>query len=284
MLFVATEPLTNQITWEKGSRYVFRVANPISMTAAALVEKAATLGCTKWAGTGQVSEAITDMINDFQAGIKKKNPDAQWMGNLLTPVGKMNPGTAIDQFQRWGIDCLLNSQAGPDLVGMMREGKARGFFDKVKVVSLQTGIPEWLDSLGSEAPVGWIVSGYPWQTIPWPAHKQFVADYQAKYKVDPKFGSFVGYLAGEAIVAGIAHSASTNVEDLIKGFKGAEFDCVAEKCRWRKDHQLDVGGWVGEVKMENGKPIMADWEYISGQKGMPSEEAGLARRPSGAND
>ncbi len=43
VLFVATEPLTNQITWEKGSRYVFRVQNPISQTAAAFVKKAATM-------------------------------------------------------------------------------------------------------------------------------------------------------------------------------------------------------------------------------------------------
>lgn len=282
VLFVATEPLTNQITWEKGSRYVFRVEEPISHTTATFVQKAATLDCKKWAGTGPISEAITDMHNDFKASMAKKQPGFVWAGELLSPLGKMSPGATIDFLERSGADCVLNSQAGPDLVALLREGRARGYFDKVKVISLQTGIPEWLNTLNAEAPVGWTVSGYPWQSVTWPAHKKFVADYQAKYSSDPAFGSFIGYLSIQAIAAGITRAGSMDTEKMIKGFRGAEFDSIVGKSRWRLDHQLDLGGWIGTVAVKDGKALMVDSQYIT--EGYPTEEEGLKRRPAGAND
>jgi branched-chain amino acid transport system substrate-binding protein len=283
VLFVATEPLSNAIVWEKGSRYVFRVENPVSMITQALAEKAAGFECKKWGGTGPVSEAITDMVRDFRADMTKLSPNFQWGGDILTPIGQFNAGSAIAQFQRNGVDCVINAQSGPDLVAFVREAKARGFFDKVKVVSLQTGIPEWLNSLGAEAPVGWIVNGYPVDAIPWPEHKAFVASYTQAYGDTPTFGSFIGYLSIEAIVAGIQRAGSTKVEDMIKGFRGAEFNCIIGHCRWRMDHQLNLGVWIGGIQVDGKKASMVDWTYITAEHALPSEADGVARRPAAAN-
>ena len=47
-------------------------------------------------------------------------------------------------------------------------------------MSLLTGEPEYLDPLKDEAPVGWIVTGYPWYGIKTPEHKAFLDAYQKK--------------------------------------------------------------------------------------------------------
>ena len=52
----------------------------------------------------------------------------------------------------------------------MREGNTRGLLQGSQVVSLLTGEPEYLDPLKDEAPVGWIVTGYPWYEIKTPEH------------------------------------------------------------------------------------------------------------------
>src|SRR5882762_4586294 len=52
VLFVAAEALTNQLTWEKGSRYVFRIRNPMYMLTKMLVSKAEQMKCKRWAGLG----------------------------------------------------------------------------------------------------------------------------------------------------------------------------------------------------------------------------------------
>ena len=54
---------------------------------------------------------------------------------------------------------------GPDLAKLVREGTTRGSFKDRTVVSLLSGEPEYLDPLKDEAPVGWIVTGYPWDEI-----------------------------------------------------------------------------------------------------------------------
>jgi branched-chain amino acid transport system substrate-binding protein len=284
VLFVATEPLTNQITWEKGSRYVFRVQNPVSQTAAVFVKKAAAMDCMRWAGIGPISEAISDMNNDFKAGIVKAKPGATWVGEQSYPLGKLNAGAAIDYLQRVNADCVLGAPVGPDLVSLLREGRARGWLDKVKFIGLQSGLPEWLDTMSeADAPVGWIVSGYPWQTFDVPAHKKFVADYQAKYGTHPGYGSLIGYLSGQAIAAGIAHTGSTDTEKMVQGFRGADFDSIVGHIKWRKDHQLELGTFVGTIAVKDGKVVMVDSTY-SGTDGLPTEEEGLKRRPPGAND
>ncbi len=58
----------------------------------------------------------------------------------------------------------------------MREGNTRGLFKDRKVVSWLTGEPDYLDPLGAEAPVGWIVTGFR-GILDMLANKPFVAAY-----------------------------------------------------------------------------------------------------------
>lgn len=92
-------------------------------------------------------------------------------------------------------DAIFNVLFSADLGKFVREGNTRGLFKDRKVVSLLTSEPDYLDPLGAEAPVGWIVTGYPWYSIDTPANKQFVAAYQAKYHDYPRLGSVVSYTA-----------------------------------------------------------------------------------------
>jgi branched-chain amino acid transport system substrate-binding protein len=285
VVFIATEPLANSITWENGSRYVFRVQNPISQTAAALgLAAAAMTECKNWSGIGPMSEAVTDLFKDFQAILKEKNPNAKWAGGQQAPAGKFDAASTIAQLRRDNTDCLIISHLGPDLVSFLREANARAFLKDVKVVGLQTGFPEWLNSFGAQAPKGWIVTGYPWQEITTPAHQKFVTDYKAAYNKDPGMGAFLGYLSGQAILAGIVRAGATDPESLIKGFRDAKFNCVLGECHWRRDHQLDLGIWTGTIDVKDGKGVLANWKYVTAADTLPTEEEGLKRRPAGAND
>ncbi|HEY7759236.1 MAG TPA: ABC transporter substrate-binding protein, partial [Burkholderiales bacterium] len=49
VLFVAAEPLSDAIVWEKGNRYTFRLRPSTYMQAAMLVEEAAKLPAKRWA-------------------------------------------------------------------------------------------------------------------------------------------------------------------------------------------------------------------------------------------
>jgi branched-chain amino acid transport system substrate-binding protein len=284
VVFVAAEALTNQLTWEKGSRYVFRVRNPMSMLTQMLVNKAITLKCSRWAGLGPINEAISDMMNEFKATMPTKRADFVWTGELYFPNQKFNPGSSITRLEDMKPQCLLNGTYGPDLIKFAREGKTLGFFDQVQVVSVLSGEPEYMDPLGADTPVGWWVTGFPLDDDR-PALKKFKDDYTALFKETPRFGSLIGYITVETIAAGIARAGSTATDKLIEGLKGATFQSpIGELTMRAGDHQLTLGSWVGQLALKDDKPVMVNWQFIDGKDVLPSEADGAKRRPPGANN
>ena len=92
------------------------------------------------------------------------------------------------------------------------------------MVSLLTGEPEYLDPLKDEAPVGWLVTGYPWADIKTPEHSKFLAAYQAKYNDYPRLGSIVGYASMMSAAAAIKKAGCTDTEKVIAAFAGLQVD------------------------------------------------------------
>jgi branched-chain amino acid transport system substrate-binding protein len=285
IVFVAAEALTNQLTWAKGSRYVFRVRNPVYMLTKMLVEKAATMPCSRWAGLGPINEAIIDLHKDFRAMMTERRKDFQWVGELTVPNQKLNPGAAIDAIERMDPQCLLNSTFGPDLLAFAREGRTRGFFDKIQVASILSGEPEYLEPLGEDTPVGWWVTGYPAAQDNRSSHAKFREDFQARFKALPKFGALIGYTTIKAIAAGIQRAGSTDTEKLIAGLSGAEFDSPVGRLTIRAaDHQVTTGSWLGKLAIKDGQGVMTDWTWMDGKDLLPSEQEARAMRPAGANE
>jgi branched-chain amino acid transport system substrate-binding protein len=285
VVFVAAEALTNQLTWEKGNRYTFRVRNPMYMLTSMLVGKASTFKCTRWAGIGPINEAISDLMKDFQTQMKAKNPDFVWAGELFFPNQKLNPGSAIDSLARMKPDCLLNGTFGPDLIGFAREGNTRGFFKTVQVASVLSGEPEYYEPLNDDTPVGWWVTGYAWEDDNRPEHKKFRDDYTKRFGTYPRFGSLIGYVTIQAIAAGIQRAGSTDAEKLIQGLRGAQWQSPVGQMTMRAaDHQSTLGSWVGQLGLKNGKATMVNWTWVDGATALPPEAEARSRRPAGAND
>src|SRR5439155_14502664 len=107
-------------------------------------------------------------------------------------------------------DAIFNVLFGPDLSKLVRDGTTRGVFKARTVVSLLSGEPEYLDPLRDEAPVGWYVTGYPWDEITTPEHKAFVAAYQKRYNDYPRLGSVVGYSTMMSLAAGTTKACFTD--------------------------------------------------------------------------
>src|SRR5262249_60845491 len=85
------------------------------------------------------------------------------------PLGKVEAGAVAQAVDDAKPDAIFNVLFGGDLAKLVREGTTRGTFKNRTVVSLLSGEPEYLDPLKDEAPVGWIVTGYPWDAINTPA-------------------------------------------------------------------------------------------------------------------
>ena len=82
-------------------------------------------------------------------------------------------------------DAIFNGTFGPDLTNFVRQGNTRGLFEKRGVVSVLTGEPEYLEPLGDETPEGWIVTGWPVESVTDASNAGFIAAYRAKFGEAP---------------------------------------------------------------------------------------------------
>src|SRR5438270_9264577 len=194
VFFLAAEPLTDKITWQNGNRYTFRLRASTYMQVAMLMPDAIAAKKKRWALVYPNFEYGQSAVAAFKDMLEKAQPDVEFVTEQAPPLGKVDAGSVVQAIDDAKPDAVFNVLFGPDLSKLVREGTTRGVFKDRTVVSLLSGEPEYLDPLKEEAPVGWIVTGYPWNEITTPAHKAFVDAYQKRWKAYPRLGSIVGYV------------------------------------------------------------------------------------------
>ena len=122
-------------------------------------------------------------------------------------------------------DAIFSVLFGADLAKFVREGSTRGMFKDRVVVDLLGGEPEYLDPLKDEAPVGWIVTGYPWYAIEHAGRTQtFLDAYQKKFNDYPRLGSVVGYVTDQVDGRRHRQGGLDRHRKLVDAFAGLKVD------------------------------------------------------------
>jgi len=281
VFFLAAEPLTDKITWEDGNRYTFRLRPSTWMHVAALVPQALELRKKRWAIVYPNYEYGQSAVATFKSMMRAAQPDIEFVAEQAVPLGKVDAGAVVQALADARPDAIFNVLFAADLTRFVREGNTRGLFEGRSVVSVLSGEPEYLDPLGAETPVGWIVTGYPWYAIDTPAHRAFVQAYRERYDDYPRVGSVVGYASMMSLAAGIAKAGSTDTEALIQAFGGLQVDTPYGPIQYRAlDHQSTMGVFVGRTALENGKGVMRDFVYIDGARLLPPDDQVRRMRPA----
>jgi branched-chain amino acid transport system substrate-binding protein len=284
IFFLAAEPLTDKITWQNGNRYTYRLRASTYMQTAMLVPAAVALKKKRWALVYPNFEYGQSAAGNFKALMKKAQPDVEFVTEQAPPLGKIDAGAVAQAIDDAKPDAIFNVLFGADLAKFVREGNTRGVFKNRPVFSLLSGEPEYLDPLKDETPVGWVVTGYPWDKIKTPEHTAFLNAYQKKFNDYPRLGSIVGYVTIKSLAAGIAKAGGTDTEKLVKAFENLEVDSPFGKFKYRaSDHQATMGAFVGKLALENGKGTMVDFKYVDGASVLPSDAEVAKLRPAGAN-
>ncbi len=273
-LFVAAEPLSEAITWSQGHRYVFRVRPNTYSQGRMLAERAAKLPYRKWAVIGPNYEYGRRAWETFWARLRELKPDVQLVGEHWPTLGKIEPSGYVTALLSQQPQAVYVSLFGSDWIAFAREAGKRGLFQKAFFVGILLGEPEYMDPLKLEAPEGMLVTGYPWYDIQTPAHKEFVARFMKKTDRTPVVGSLVGYITFLSIFEAIRKAGSTEVEKLVASMEGMRVETPIGPISFRPfDHQSSMGAWVGTTKLDatRGVGVMVNWEYIPGEKVLPSE-------------
>jgi branched-chain amino acid transport system substrate-binding protein len=239
-----------------------------------LAERAARLPYRKWAVIGPNYEYGRRAWETFWARLKELKPDVQVVGEHWPTLAKLEPGGYVTALLSQQPEALYISLFGSDWLAFAREGGNRGLFQKTFTVGILLGEPEYLDPLKLEAPEGMLVTGYPWYGITLPAHKTFVDKFTSRTGRHPVAGALVGYVTFQSIFAAIRTAQTTHTEGLVAALEALKVETPIGSITYRPfDHQSTMGAWVGTTKRDaaRGVAVMTQWEYVPGEKVLPSE-------------
>lgn len=281
VLFIASEPLTDKITWQNGNKYTFRLRPSTYMQTAMLVPDAARLKKRRWAIVYPNYEYGESAAAAFKQLLRKVQPDAQFVSEQAPPLGKIDAGAVVQAIADARPDAIFSALFASDLARFVREGNTRGIFKGRDVFNLLGGEPEYLDPLKDEAPSGWYVTGYPWYGIDTPEHKAFLAAYRKRFGDYPRLGSVVGYSTVKTAAAVMKKAGSLDSEKLAAAMMGLQVDTPFGKITYRAlDHQSTMGAYVGRTGLKDGKGVMTGFRYADGAKFMPADEEIRKMRPA----
>ena len=194
VLFIAAEPLSDALTWEKGNRYTFRLRPSVSH-AGRDAGRGGDEDAVEALGLDRAQLRVRQVRREPPSGRSCRKSDPTWNGWRSSGRRSIR-SMPVPRCRRWrkhGPRQSSMSRSEPTSSQFVREGETRGLFQGREVVSLLTGEPEYLDPLKADAPTGWLVTGYPWYAVDTPEHKAFLEAYQAKFNEYPRLGSVVGY-------------------------------------------------------------------------------------------
>jgi len=280
VFFLLGEPGTDRVIWPEGNKYLYRLGPSTYMSVAMLVKEAVELKKKRWAVVYPNYELGQSATATFKKLLKEAQPDVEFVSEQAPPLGKVDAGSLTQALVDAKPDAIFNVLFGADLGRFVREGNTRKLFDNVEVLSMFTGRPEYLDPLGAEAPVNWIVTGYPFYSLNTPEHSRFLTAYTKKFKDTPRLGSVVGYSSLMALAKGLQAAGAPDVEKLVVAFKGLKVDTPFGPVTFRpQDNQSTMGAYVGRIALKDRKGIMVDAKFIDGASVVPSDEEVKKLRP-----
>jgi branched-chain amino acid transport system substrate-binding protein len=272
IFFLASQPLTDALIWDKGSRFTFRLRPSTFTQAAILAREAAKFPARRWATIAPNYEFGQSAVANFKSELKRLRPDVEFVSEQWPPLNKIDAGAVIQAMTADKPEAIFNATFGSDLAKLVREGTTRNAFAGRSVVSILTGEPEYLAPLKDEAPEGWLVTGYPWSEIKTKEHDAFLKAYLDRFKEPPNIGALIGYINTIVIAKAIEAAGNTNTDDLIKAMEHLKVDTPAGKVAFRAiDHQSTLGVYIGRLAVKDGQGVMTDWSYVDGADYQPSD-------------
>jgi branched-chain amino acid transport system substrate-binding protein len=275
--FLAAEPLTDALAWSKGNRYTFRLRPGTYVQAGMLAERAAELDAKRWAIVAPNYEYGQSAVEAFKKLLTAKRPDVTFIEEQWPPLFDIDAGAVTQAVASAEPEAIFNVTFGTDLVKFVREGTVRGLFDRPTVVSMLTGEPEWMNPLGGEVPEGWIVTGYPWDSLDTDAHARFRDAYRDRFDEPPRMGSVVGYSSLHALARAMERGDGADPEAVVTGMRGLTMPTPFGEIRFREvDHQSTMGTFVGRTAKKGDRGALVDWTYKDGAAYLP--DAATARK------
>lgn len=280
IIYIASHATTDALSLDGGNDYTLRARTTIRGMVGALMDEAKKNPGKRWALVLPNYEFGLKIAEAIKAHLAADFPGVEIVAEQYPALGSMDAGATVQALLAANPDVIVNGMFGVDLPKLVREGDLRGLFEGRQVYSVLTGNPEYLRELKDEAPVGWVVTGWPYYAVERPENVEFVKAYREKYGEEPAESSLNGYLAAKLLVSMVEKAGSKDTEAMLKAADGLQFSSPVGTVTMRGiDNQGDTPVLIGRVELVDGEGRMTDVREISTAPFLPTEAEIRAVRP-----
>ena len=279
VLFIAPITKTDMLTDPKNLHpYVFRTASTTTTEGRSAAEIMAKWQDVKRVGTMGYDYAYgQDVTKAFVEHLKKLRPDMEIVDQQWPKLGEQDYTPFINAQLSRKPEAVFSSLWGGGFLTFAKQAKPVQYFEALKhrfIGAGEAGSIETAKTMGADYPVGIWANSYDvfyWENAP-QAHKDFIERLK-KYtgQEHPSSWPLVGYMAMQALVAGIEKAKAVDSEKVSKALLDISYDTPLGKQTIRaKDHNANRGQFWGKTVNDPKYPfpVMTDVIYVDPLKMM----------------
>ncbi len=252
IIYIAAIPKTVQMSEENFHRYMFRTAantNTEGGSAAILLDD---LGAERICTVLYDYAYGHDLLKGFEAQMERLGSDAEIVAQTWPALDVTDYTPYITEVMGAGCDGVFAGIWGGTFVPFAKQADSFGMFDQVEhfVGAGEIGSQEIMEELGDDMPLGvWGNSYEVWYYPDTPEHNEYVEELRQRLDTEyPASWPITGYMAMQALVAGIETAGSIDTDEVIGALEGLTFDSpIGPQTIRESDHQANRGQFWGQV-------------------------------------
>jgi len=273
IVFIAPITKTDMLTAPKNLHpYVFRTASTTTTEGRSAAELMAKWQDIKRVGTMSYDYAYgQDVTKSFVEHLKKLRPDIEIVDQQWPKLGEQDYTPFINAQMSRKPDAVFSSLWGGGFLTFAKQARPVQYFESMKfrfVGAGEAGSIETTKSMGADYPVGIWANSYDvfnWDQAP-QSHRDFI-DRLRKYTKEehPSSWPLVGYMAMQALVAGIEKAKSVDADKVSQALKGISYETpLGTQTIRAEDHNANRGQFWGKMVQDPKYPfpVMTEIRYF----------------------
>lgn len=236
----STNKYNEDLVYKRGIKHCFRASIPLYLDGIGGSLVAKDFNLKRWAFIIPDYEYGHTGIKLFKSTLKSLQPDVEFVADTHAKFGTVDFSSHIMKVMAAKPDGIMTLEWGGELVGLIKQSKLYGVFDKTKMfMSPMAGAMDTLMGLGKDYPSGiWGTSRYWFRYPDSPTNRDFVSAYRKKWKKFPSHNSECAYTSVYMIKQAVEKAKTVDTDAVIKAMEGLEFIRPGGLCYIRKeDHQ-----------------------------------------------
>lgn len=258
---------TEELTTTHCGRYTWRVGSNAQQTSRAGAVVAHRLGLRKWASISSDFSYGRSVVNQFAQYFKQLDPKVEFAYQAWPKLGEEDLTPYINNIVKAKPEALYVGLFGADAVRFLKQAKAFGLYDTVKIFTDFGGNQTVLEALGDQAPFGhWASSRYLHNYPETAANKEFVRKFRERYKALPDMSAGESYSAVMVLAEAIRRAGAVDREKAIDALGGLAYNSPKGWIVMRpSDHQGWQSAFWGVVSKSaaDQSPILSNIQVVS---------------------